>query len=93
MSLIPSSKIQKSNAFPWQEMEGRVLILNSGHNRAHELNETASWVWKAIENDLTYGELFNDMIQEFQVEPNELDGDLRIVLDHMKQQNLIQWVA
>ena len=39
---------------PWQELDEKIVILSPETRMSHELNETASWIWKALEHETSF---------------------------------------
>lgn len=85
-----NKKIKRKEKVPWQIMDGRALLLSPEESQAHELNETATWVWQILVDELTYEELLENFCSEYEVEQAEADQDLQELLDQLVEKKLIE---
>ena len=57
---------------------------------SHELNETSSWVWKKIETEISFSDLLEGLIDEFQVERSVAESDLKELIKIFKEKALLE---
>lgn len=81
--------LKKSHVTPWQEMDGQVLVLMPKQNTVHELNTTASFLWKNIDGTRTISDLAQLIAEEFEITPPEAANDIQIFASEMKKQGLL----
>ena len=84
--------LQKSNVTPWQEMDDQVLVLMPKQNTVHELNTTASFLWKNIDGELSTDDLANLLVDEFDVNLDTAKNDMQEFVTEMKAQGLVSVV-
>ncbi len=88
MNLI-NEPLKKSPVTPWQEMDDQILVLLPKKNTVHELNATASFLWKNIDGARTPEDLLNLLMDEFEVAREEASQDLAAFVNEMKTQGLL----
>ncbi len=89
----PTTEIlKKSNTTPWQEMDDQILVLMPKKNSVHELNTTASFLWKNINGELSVEDLTNLLIEEFEVGLDIAQKDIQAFITEMKAQGLLSVV-
>jgi len=75
---------------PWQELDEKIVILSPETRMSHELNETASWIWKELEHEKSFKTLLEGLIEYFDVDDTIASSDLAEVLIAMKDIALIE---
>lgn len=79
----------KRKTLPWQEVDGKVVILSPETTMSHELNETSSFVWKKIEQEIVFTDLLQALIDEFQVDKDTAKSDLKELIKAFKEKSLL----
>ncbi|MCP4912113.1 MAG: PqqD family protein [Oligoflexia bacterium] len=74
---------------PWQQMDGKVLILNTGENKAHELNEVASEVWLLITQDKTLEEINTEIQKAYDIDSDTAKEDVDELIKEFKELKLL----
>ena len=74
---------------PWQQMDGKVLILNTGENKAHELNEVASDVWLLITQDKSLEEINTEIQKTYEIDSVSAKKDVDDLIKEFKELNLL----
>ena len=75
---------------PWQELEEKIVILSPETRMSHELNETASWIWKELEHESSFKTLLTGLVEHFEVDDTVASADLAEVLKAMQDIALIE---
>ena len=71
------------------EIEDDLIILNSDTGKYLELNSSAKFIWKLIENGKNYSEILTSLLDEFEVSREEAQLALDDLLLSIKKQDLI----
>ena len=71
------------------EIEDNLIILNSETGKYLELNSSAKFIWKLIENGKNYSEILTFLLDEFEVSREEAQLALDDLLLNIKKQGLI----
>lgn len=82
--------LYKRAARPWQEMNGRALILDPEKSAAHELNVTATFIWRLLDSPQEFDSMINLICKEFDVSVEIARADLTSCLDEMKSKRLLE---
>lgn len=73
----------------WREIEGRVVVISPQDSLVHELNETASFVWKQADRGCGVREIARLLSQEFCVEAPQARLDTEELLRVLQQKGLV----
>lgn len=80
-----------------QEIAGNYVVIPVGQNVIEyksmlHLNETGAFIWRQLDSNITYQNLLDALITEYEAEEEEKDmikKDLDEFLSHMKSLNLL----
>ncbi|OFZ49691.1 MAG: hypothetical protein A2381_05670 [Bdellovibrionales bacterium RIFOXYB1_FULL_37_110] len=75
---------------PWQELDEKIVILSPVTRMSHELNETSSWIWKEIQQEISFEKLLGQLIENFEVDDVVAHQDLQEVLMIFQEKGLIE---
>ncbi|OQW52853.1 MAG: hypothetical protein A4S09_08390 [Proteobacteria bacterium SG_bin7] len=89
---LTTEVLKKSNTTPWQEMDDQILVLMPKQNTVHELNATASFLWKNIDGELSIKDLTDLLVEEFDVTLETAQKDIQDFITEMKTQGLLSVV-
>mgnify|MGYP001608224643 CR=1 FL=1 len=73
----------------WREVEGQVVIISPEDSVLHELNETASFIWKQATGEHTAEEIARRMADEFNVDGETALADACELVNHLEQKKLL----
>lgn len=73
----------------WREIEGRVVVISPEDSVVHELNETASFIWKHADRGCSVSEIANLLSLEFGVEASQARSDTEELLRMLHQKGLV----
>ena len=57
---------------------------------SHELNETSSWIWKEIQQEISFEKLLGQLIENFEVDDVVAHQDFQEVLMIFQEKGLIE---
>lgn len=80
-----------------REIAGNFVVIPVGQNVADyknmlHLNETGVFLWKALQNEITFEEILNNMITEYEASEDEvpiLEKDLNEFLNKLRSLELL----
>lgn len=73
----------------WREIEGRVVVISPEDSVVHELNETASFIWKHADRGRSVNEIANLLSLEFRVEASQARSDTEELVQMLLQKGLV----
>jgi Coenzyme PQQ synthesis protein D (PqqD) len=72
------------------DLAGEAVILHLKSGEYFGLNEVGARIWDLIQEPKTVGAVFETILQEYDVNPDQLEGDLLALLDQMAAKELIE---
>ena len=66
-----SSLCRRVNGLMEREVDGEVLLLDTESNLIHQLNRTASFIWRKCQEGVSAGEIARLVAENFDVEEDE----------------------
>jgi hypothetical protein len=60
---------------PWREIDGRVVLVQTGRGEVHELNATASFLWSRADGACSVAELAAKLAEEFEMTGESAQAD------------------
>jgi hypothetical protein len=73
----------------WRELEGEVVIMSPEDSVLHELNDTASFIWKRATGEHTLEEIARAMSAEFAVDETTALEDICILVQELQSKGLL----
>lgn len=73
----------------WREVEGAVVIISPQDSVLHELNETASLVWKQADGTRTAQQIAARLAEEYEVEEATALADTLELVARLAEKNLL----
>ena len=73
----------------WRELEGEVVIMSPEDSVLHELNETASFIWKQAIGERSIEEIARAMSAEFAVDETTALEDTRTMVEALRSKGLL----
>ena len=73
----------------WREVEGEVVVISPEDSVLHELNETASFLWKHATGEFTTEELSLRLADEFEVSEETARTDTRQFVQYLTDKKLL----
>jgi Coenzyme PQQ synthesis protein D (PqqD) len=72
------------------DLAGEVVILSLPSGQYFGLNELGARIWNLIQEPKTVGAVFEALLQEYDVIPEQLEGDVLALLEKMATNELIE---
>lgn len=77
-----------------REIAGETLLIPTGeltsqYNGLITVNDVSALIWKMLQNECTYEELLQAILDEFEVEEERARLDLTALLEKLKNMNLL----
>lgn len=82
------STLERNPDVVFRPIEGGGVLLNTKSGSYHEVNSTASEIWRALETPATETDVIRRLAEQFGDEP-ELDADIREFLSQLAARELI----
>jgi hypothetical protein len=88
--LKDDSRIKRSSLVPWQIIGGKTIILSTDRAMAHELNETATWIWEKLSRETSPAELASLLSNIYDIDEKTSKKDINAILHRFKSEGLIE---
>ena len=76
-----------------KDIDGQIIILDRPHGKLHELNTTASYVWRCCDGRATVSEIVAAIAREFDADPSTVERDVTGILQQLERVQLIEWTS
>lgn len=86
---VSEERITLNPQLAWREIEGRVVVISPEDSVVHELNETASFIWKHADRGCSVSEIANLLSMEFRVEATQAKSDTEELLRMLLRKGLV----
>jgi Coenzyme PQQ synthesis protein D (PqqD) len=73
----------------WREIEGHVVVISPEDSVVHELNETASFIWKQASNGRSLAEIARSVSDEYGVDAAQARKDAEELLAALSTKGLL----
>lgn len=93
MDLSINSCVVASKNYVSCELEGEAVLLNLDDSVYYGLNETALAIWALIGEPAFVWEIRDEIVRQFQVQPDSCETDLLNLLAELKESSLLQIVS
>lgn len=80
--------MRRDNGLPFQEIEGRTVVLCPARREVHELDEVGTFLWSRLREPRTLADLVEAVCAEFDVEPGRAREDLKTFLAALRDKGL-----
>ena len=72
-----------------REVDGEVLVLDAEADRIHQLNASASLIWRLHEGGVDAAEIASALAIEFDLDKHRADTDVKAALEQFRALKLI----
>ena len=73
----------------WREIEGEIVIISPEDSQVHELNETASLIWKYADGSRSCDEIAANVAAEFDVTLEAARADVAQLVAALEEKRLL----
>lgn len=88
-SLTDSTTIMASPGQTSAGMPGETVILHPGSGRYFGLDGVGDRVWQLVQSPRTFGEIRAMLLEEYEVEPERCERDLRGLVARLAERDLV----
>jgi len=85
----PGSRPQQHPNAAWRELDGEVVVISPADSVLHELNETASFIWRHATGEHTAEEIARRMAEEYEVDSETALADACALVNHLEERKLL----
>ena len=71
-------------------VEGGAILLNTMTNKYYTLDEVGTRLWELLSTGKSFRESFKTLLNEYEVEPDQLEQDLLELLGHLRKNGLVE---
>ena len=90
MSATANSALwQKNPILAWRELDGEIVIISPNNSVLHELNETASFVWKQLDGRRSGAEIATSLAVQYDVKAEDALGDIETLVEELASRQLL----
>ncbi len=82
-------KLRQNPLLAWREIEGEVVIISPEDSVVHELNATASFIWKQLDSEHTGAEIAELLAAEYDVAPDVALADTEELVSQLEAKRLL----
>lgn len=72
-----------------EEVDGEVLVLDDENGYIHQLNDTASFVWRQIDGKSSCEEIAERLADAFEVDVADAAKDVAVLIEKFHEMNLL----
>jgi len=84
-----SAVFRRNPKLAWREIDGEVVIISPDDSVLHELNETASAVWRHIDGKLPLGEIVKTLAETYDAPVETVQADVEELAADLTAKNLL----
>ncbi len=85
-----SARYRRDDRLPFQEIEGQNVVLVPARRELHEVGEeTGNFLWGQLSRERTISELVSSLCEEFDVDPEIAEADVREFVDLLERKGLV----
>lgn len=72
------------------DLEGEAVILDTAASEYYGLNEVGTRIWTLLQEPRTFKELIGALLEEYSVDRDQCEEDVRELLDQMMEKGLLE---
>lgn len=82
-------RYRRDARLPYQEIQGRAVVIVPARREMHELDETATFLWSALAEERSVAELAQALCEDFEVDPETARKDVREFVAALEERGLV----
>jgi len=86
---VKSEALLPNPLLAWREIDGAIVIISPEDSVVHELNPTASFIWKQLNSNHSTGEIAQQLADEFEVSRETALADTKELLESLAGMRLL----
>jgi hypothetical protein len=83
------ARVKRDGRLPWQEIDGRAVVVVPGRRELHEMDETATFLWNALASPRSEAELVEALCEAYDVEAQAAARDVRAYVAELQAKGLL----
>lgn len=87
--MIEEKYISRSESFVFREIEGEIVLLSDDGLQMHQLNKTASMIWKLADGKTQIKDIISLIHERFEVEKDVLNQDVREFVQDLVEKGIL----
>lgn len=72
------------------DLEGEAVLLDPTAGEYYGLNEVGTHIWTLLQEPMTFGEIVDALLDEYEVDRNQCEEEVRDLLDQMMEKSLLE---
>jgi coenzyme PQQ biosynthesis protein PqqD len=85
----PETVLKANPMLAWREIDGSIVIISPERSMVHELNPTASFIWKRVDGKHTTDEIAEQLAAEFDVTRESALADVNELVESLAANQLV----
>jgi hypothetical protein len=90
IEIDPAMLVAAEQDVVWCELGSGSTLLNLNSNIYYRLNEVGTYIWGAIADPVTFGDLCRRTEEEFDAKPEQVSEDLADLIVRLDEANLVR---
>ncbi len=86
---MPGPRFRPSPEVIAQSLGGELVLLHLGTERFYELNPTTARLWELLCAGHDAAQIREQLLREFEVDPEQLAGEVRAILASLRDEDLV----
>lgn len=74
---------------PWRAIGDRCVVIHPKRGEVHELDEVASFLWRAVDGSKSVEQLGSELCESFDVDADQAVGDVREFVARLESLGLV----
>lgn len=89
LQAMTHTKLRLNNLLAWRDVGGQVVVISPSESTIHELNDTASFIWKQIHTGLDEPEIMRAYESEYGLSTETAREDLQEFISCLYEKGLL----
>ena len=90
MEILDNTVFTVSKDVLFQEVSGETVLLDLASEQYFGLDEVGTRVWQLVNEGKSLGGMIEVLLEEYEVEPEQLEGDVRALLESLLEAGLVE---
>ena len=74
----------------YRDVDGQTVILDREGTRIHQLNPTASFIWRCCDGTFTFEQILDSFVRAYDIDVATAQRDLKKILVELQSANLLE---
>jgi hypothetical protein len=86
---MAESRLRRNTGLPFQELEGRVVVVAPARRETHQLDELGTFLWSRLAQSRSVGDLVEAVCEVYEVDAERADRDVRAFVAELEEKGLV----